>query len=151
MKKSQSGFTLIELVVVIVLLGILGVTALGKFEDLSADAADAATKGIAGELSSAASINYAARLVNPSKGETINTADCTSIGGAPGAALDSLMATGSAPTDNLTYAFVSSRIADTNVTSEEDAVCASGDSFTCSIVDSRGTSSGSIASFICTG
>ncbi len=30
MKKSQAGFTLIELVVVIVLLGILGVTALGK-------------------------------------------------------------------------------------------------------------------------
>ena len=29
MKKTQAGFTLIELVVVIVLLGILGVTALG--------------------------------------------------------------------------------------------------------------------------
>jgi prepilin-type N-terminal cleavage/methylation domain-containing protein len=148
MKKSQSGFTLIELVVVIVLLGILGVTALGKFEDLSADAADAATKGIAGELSSAASINYAARLVNPSKGETIDTADCTSSGGAPGAALDSLMATGSAPTENLTYTFVAGNPTTINV---EDFACTSGQSFTCSIVDSRGTSSGGIASIICTG
>jgi MSHA pilin protein MshA len=150
MKKSQSGFTLIELVVVIVLLGILGVTALGKFEDLSADAADAATKGIAGELSSAASINYAARLVNPSKGETIDSADCAhaSTADAPGAALDSLMATGSAPTENLTYTFVAGNPTTINV---EDFACTSGQSFTCSIVDSRGTSSGGIASIICTG
>ena len=59
MKKSQSGFTLIELVVVIVLLGILGVTALGKFQDLSDDAAQAAVTGVASELSAASAINFA--------------------------------------------------------------------------------------------
>lgn len=66
MKKSQSGFTLIELVVVIVLLGILGVTALGRFQDLSGQAQDAANAGIAGELTAASTLNFAARslLVN---------------------------------------------------------------------------------------
>lgn len=73
MKKSQSGFTLIELVVVIVLLGILGVTALSKFQDLSAQASTAATTGVASELSGAAAINYA----------------LAAAGGTPAASIDS--------------------------------------------------------------
>jgi prepilin-type N-terminal cleavage/methylation domain-containing protein len=67
-KSTQTGFTLIELVVVIVILGILAVTALPKFIDLSDEANTAAVQGVAGALSSASSINYAARKANSAKG-----------------------------------------------------------------------------------
>lgn len=76
MKRTQQGFTLIELVMVIVILGVLAAVAVPKFVDLSSDARSAAVQGVAGGISSASSVNYAARSVNSANGtSTVTTCD----------------------------------------------------------------------------
>lgn len=63
-KRTQQGFTLIELVVVMVILGLLGAVAVPKFMDITSDAEAASVKNILGSLRSGLSLKIASGLVS---------------------------------------------------------------------------------------
>ena len=129
--KQQSGFTLIELVVVIVLLGILGAAATAKFQDLSTEARIAAVQGVAGEYSSGAAINYGKRAASGTS--DVDLTDC-----ADNAQANSLVS--------------SSNIFGTKYTLTAISNCTgSGSTATCNIVDANAATISSVATVICTG
>ena len=65
-KKTESGFTLIELVIVIVILGILAAVAIPKYEDMREQARVATVKGQLGSIRSSIAIQYARNALNGS-------------------------------------------------------------------------------------
>ena len=63
-RKNNTGFTMIELIIVIVIIGILAAIAVPRYLDLRSQARVAARDGLTGNIRSAASIAYANASVN---------------------------------------------------------------------------------------
>ncbi|RQD63143.1 MAG: type II secretion system protein [Desulfonatronovibrio sp. MSAO_Bac4] len=78
-RKSQGGFTLIEIIAVLVILGILAAVAVPRFLDLSSEAEKKAVEAVAGNLSSASALNYAAHVLEST--QTTEVGNCTAVAG----------------------------------------------------------------------
>jgi MSHA pilin protein MshA len=135
--KRETGFTLIELIVVIVILGILAATAIPKFVSVTGQAGDASAQGTAAAISSGSSLNFATRLANPASGTAVTTA--TTCNG-----LLTFMAGNAMPDANLSFANSATTLAGCGASGNIDS--------SCNVVHAQGaTPTGFVVRAVCTG
>lgn len=79
--NKQSGFTLVELVMVIVILGVLAATALPKFVDMGGDARVAVMKGVEGAMRGGNTAIYAKAAANNQLGAAGSLTAAQIVGG----------------------------------------------------------------------
>lgn len=86
--RAQSGFTLIELIIVIVILGILAAIALPKFLNLQRDARMAQLAAMEGSMKAAAAIVYGKALANGADTAAANVVFAVNSDGVTNVTLD---------------------------------------------------------------
>ncbi|HET97360.1 MAG TPA: prepilin-type N-terminal cleavage/methylation domain-containing protein [Desulfurivibrio alkaliphilus] len=70
LRRSQGGFTLIEIIAVLVILGILAAVAIPRFVNLQSDAQEKAVEAAIGAASSNATLSYAQFLLTNANAPT---------------------------------------------------------------------------------
>jgi MSHA pilin protein MshA len=79
--RKQSGFTLIELIIVIVILGILAVTAAPRFIDLQSDAKAATLEGVKAALQGGSQLVYAKAAIQGEQGKASGSVSIAGVTG----------------------------------------------------------------------
>lgn len=104
MKRQQSGFTLIELIIVIVVLGILAVTAAPRFFNFGSDARTSTLTGVKGALESSAALVYGKAIIAGSQGLPTATVDTVAVEfGYPAATTAAIQAAANLDTADWTF------------------------------------------------